>query len=193
MQGMDPYTSLRVSDADRHQATEVLQVAYSQGRIDEVELDQRLSTAMQAKTRSELATSVRGLPALHRMASAPAPTQGINPNASAAGGLAHLSGLVSWVVGPLLFYAAAPVGSPARREAADAFNFQVVALPLYIVMIVLGNAVLPDALVGALAVLGWFGWLLLTIVGSARAFGGQPWRNPLLAVMPWKPLDPGGR
>lgn len=190
---MDPHTSLRVSDLDRQRATQTIQIAYGDGRIDETELDQRLSVAMQARTRGELTTSIRGLPARSAMAQPLRPSPPTNPEASVAGGFAHLSGLVSWVVGPLLFYSAAPHGSPARRQAAAAFNFQLIALPLYIVSIVVGNMLLPDALVGALAVLGWFTWLLLTIVGSARAFAGEPWRNPVLHVIRWRALDEGRR
>lgn len=187
---MDRHSSLRVSDADRHRATEVLQVAYADGRMDEQELDQRLSSALQAHTRGELSVSLSGLPARVGPVSPPAPTG--NPHASVAGGLAHLSAFVLWVFGPLMVYAASPQGSAARRHAAEAFNFQVIAVPLFVVLTVIGEAVLP-ALIGPIAAVLWIGWFLLTIIGSARAFAGQPWTNPVQRIIVWRPLDPGSR
>lgn len=186
MNAMDPIPALRVSDADRHRATESVQEAYSEGLIDELELDQRLSLAMQSRTRRDLLDSVRGLPV--RPARRPAQTN--QSTATTAGGLAHLSGLVTWIAGPLLVYAVAPVGSQARRQAAEAFNFQLVALPLYIVLMVLGNMFLPDLAVAAIAVAGWIAWLVWTILGGARALAGERWRNPVLCVIPLRPLDP---
>ena len=45
---------LRVSDADRNAVTERLAAHYSDGRLDQAEFDERVSQAMQAKTRGDL-------------------------------------------------------------------------------------------------------------------------------------------
>jgi hypothetical protein len=53
---------MRVSDADREQAAEVLREAAGQGRISMDELDERLEFAYAAKTYADLATVTHDLP-----------------------------------------------------------------------------------------------------------------------------------
>ena len=53
---------MRVSDADREQAAEVLREAAGQGRISMDELDERLEHAYAAKTYADLAVVTRDLP-----------------------------------------------------------------------------------------------------------------------------------
>ena len=53
---------MRVSDADREQAAEVLREAAGQGRISMDELDERLELAYAAKTYADLAAVTRDLP-----------------------------------------------------------------------------------------------------------------------------------
>jgi Domain of unknown function (DUF1707)/Cell wall-active antibiotics response 4TMS YvqF len=53
---------MRVSDADREQAAEVLRAAAGQGRISMDELDERLELAYGAKTYADLAAVTRDLP-----------------------------------------------------------------------------------------------------------------------------------
>jgi DUF1707 SHOCT-like domain/Cell wall-active antibiotics response LiaF, C-terminal len=55
---------LRVSDADRDQAAEVLKEAAGQGRLTLDELDQRLDQTYAAKTYADLDTVTRDLPAV---------------------------------------------------------------------------------------------------------------------------------
>ncbi len=184
-----PSLALRISDLERQRATEALSDAYCQGRIDEVELDRRLTGVMTAQTRRDLNASFYGIPPAVRPVGVRAPgNQG-----TFGGGVAHLSGLFTWILGPLFVHAVSPSGSPARREAAKAFNFQLVAGIAFFVTVVLGGFLLPEAVTGLLATLGWFSWLVLTIVGGARAFSGQPWNNPVTRVVRWEALDPRGR
>ncbi len=53
---------MRVSDADREQAADVLREAAGQGRISMDELDERLELAYAAKTYADLAAVTRDLP-----------------------------------------------------------------------------------------------------------------------------------
>lgn len=53
---------LRVSDAERSAVADALSHHYADGRLDRVELDERLDRAMSAKTRSDLAGLFEGLP-----------------------------------------------------------------------------------------------------------------------------------
>lgn len=187
-----PSLSLRVSDAERGRAESLLSDAYAAGRLDEVELDRRLGMVMTAQTRRELNVAVAGLP---RTPTAPfvAPVPARPASATGMGGVAHLSGLVSWIVGPLLIHTLAAPGSATRREAARAFNFQLVAGVACIVVAVVTGILLPDPLVGLIMTLGWVGWLVLTITGGARALSGQPWSNPVSRVIPLRVLDETGR
>ncbi|WP_300083628.1 DUF1707 domain-containing protein, partial [Propioniciclava sp.] len=57
-----PSLALRISDLERQRATEALSDAYCQGRIDEVELDRRLTGVMTAQTRRDLNASFYGIP-----------------------------------------------------------------------------------------------------------------------------------
>ncbi|MFT3877827.1 MAG: DUF1707 and DUF4870 domain-containing protein [Propioniciclava sp.] len=189
-----PSLSLRVSDAERGRAEALLSDAYAAGRLDEVELDRRLGLVMRAQTRRELNAVVVDLPRTPAPAAAfmaPAPAR--NPQATGVGGFAHLSGLVSWILGPLVLYALATPGTPARREAAKAFNFQFTAGIACILTGALTGPFLPGGLVGLIMTIGFVGWLVLSITGGARALSGQPWTNPVMRVIPWKVIDESGR
>ncbi len=182
-----PSLDLRVGDAERARAEAILQDAYSAGRLSHGEFDQRLGVVMTAQTRRDLNTSVAGLPApvlAHRTV---APR---HPQATGLGATAHFSGLLTWIFGPLLAYAASTPGTPARREAANAFNFQLVAGIACLVTAIVGGIVLPEAVMEVVMPLGWVAWLVLTVMGGARALSGQPWRNPVTRVLKLEVLDP---
>jgi hypothetical protein len=59
---------IRVGDAERDQAVGSLREHYAQGRIDAAELDERLSAALVARTRGELARLFTDLPGERRSA-----------------------------------------------------------------------------------------------------------------------------
>jgi Domain of unknown function (DUF1707) len=56
--------TLRASDADRDQIVERLRKAAAEGRIAVHELEQRVTTALKARTYAELDATVRDLPAI---------------------------------------------------------------------------------------------------------------------------------
>lgn len=185
-----PSRDLRVGDAERHRAETLLQDAYCDGRLDEFELDQRLGMVMSAQTRRDLNAGLAGLPA---RIMAPRPVVAKHPQVTGLGAVAHLSALVSWIFGPLFLYAVATPGTPGRREAAKAFNFQLVSGLACIVTAVVGGLLLPGELVATLMVTGWLGWLVLTVMGGARALSGQPFHNPVMQVLRLAPLRTDGR
>lgn len=57
------YTSLRASDADREAVAERLRTAAVEGRLDPDELEERLHTALRARTYGELSRLLTDLPA----------------------------------------------------------------------------------------------------------------------------------
>ncbi|MFP5416203.1 MAG: DUF1707 and DUF4870 domain-containing protein, partial [Actinomycetes bacterium] len=180
-----PSLSLPVTEADRDRAEEALKDAYCTGRLDEVEFDRRLDLVLRARTRRDLNATFDGLPPAPRRPSGTAQTAG-----SGIGAVAHLSALFTWILGPLLVYGASAPGSPGRREAAKAFNFQLIMAIVLVLTVLLGAIPLvPDVLVGALVTAGWLSWLVLTIVGGARALSGQPWQNPVMKVLRLEVLD----
>ena len=190
----DPrFPDLRVGDAERSRAESLLQDAYCVGRLDEAELDERLGQVMRAQTRSELNRSLAGLPRQHPFATPRPMAHATNPQATPLGAAAHLLALFSWVFGPLLVYAVATPGTPARREAARAFNFQLITAVVAVVVAVVGGAILPGAAVATLMVTGWLGWLVLTVMGGAKALAGVPWTNPVLKVLRLEVLKNDGR
>lgn len=59
-----PPSQLRVSDAERGEVGDVLSQHFADGRLDQLELDERMGKAMGAKTRSDLAGLLVDLPPL---------------------------------------------------------------------------------------------------------------------------------
>jgi hypothetical protein len=100
---------LRVSDADREQAAEVLRQAAGDGRITFDELDQRLGAAYAARTYGDLTEVTADLPAPGQPPLTPAPAPGTFPAARIGGepgsgmSVAILGGVDrggTWVVPP---------------------------------------------------------------------------------------------
>lgn len=186
--------SLRVSDVERERAERVLQEAYVEGRVDMADFDHRMGLAMAAETRRDLNASLAGLPAPARSV---APFATHLPATGAASGTgmaaaAHFLPFVTWIFGPLAIWVLSAPRSYARKEAAKAFNWQLTASVVLMVLGVVANLLgfrILDQVLG----LAWVGWLVLTIVGGAKAAQGAEWRNPLNRVLPWNVLDPSGR
>ena len=57
-----PRPDLKIGDAERTAVTEALQRHYSEGRLDEAELEERLDRALAARTEGDLAEIVQDLP-----------------------------------------------------------------------------------------------------------------------------------
>lgn len=90
-------TDLRASHADRHQVVEILRVAAGDGRLTAGELDERLESALAARTYRELAELTADLPAV-RCAIAARPEEFLRIDC--LGGDIQRSG--SWVVPPAM-------------------------------------------------------------------------------------------
>jgi len=100
----------RASDADRDNVVEFLNVAYSEGRLSRDEYDDRLDSALSARTYADLDQIVTDLPA--------ARADGVPP-ASTVNGLAIASlacGLAQFMFGPLATIPAIVFGHVARHQ-----------------------------------------------------------------------------
>lgn len=188
-----PSLGLPVTEEQRERSLAYLQQAYAEGRLTIYELDARVETVLQATTRREMNQAFEGLARIPAGTGAsllmrPTRPKGIPGPAGRTGAtVAHLTGLGSFFVGPAVCYALAPHESYARREAAKAFNFQLVALLVMAITGALAEGFLGGALSGVLGI----AWLVLTVAGIAHAASGDDWRNPVSRVIPLRPLDEG--
>lgn len=185
-----PSLQMHVTPEQRDRAEHWLQEAYADGRITEDEFDRRIGQVISSTTRRELNTAFYGLvhvplPSQAVAAHAiypPAPRAGAAPSGRGQAAFAHFSGLFSWFLGPGLVFALSPQNSYARREAAKAFNFQIVTLiSLVVVGIVAG--ITQSETIAFLLPLIMLSWFVLTIVGGAKALRGESWRNPVKSVL----------
>ncbi|MFI6885542.1 DUF4870 domain-containing protein [Streptosporangium canum] len=90
--------------------------------------------------------------------------------------LAHLLGLLTWFVGPLVVYLAKKDDSPyVRDQAAEALNFQLTLMIAYFV-----SWILAFVLIGfVLMFVVWIGSIILMIVAAVAASRGERYRYPL--------------
>jgi hypothetical protein len=58
-----PAPAIRASDGERDEAVQRLQTAFAEGRLDDGEFDERMRTALAARTRADLETLFADLPA----------------------------------------------------------------------------------------------------------------------------------
>lgn len=187
-----PSLQMRVTEVQRDRAEKWLQEAYADGRISGDDFDRRIGQVISADTRKDLNGAFYGL--VH----VPLPSQAlgvhpayqplIKPETQQRAGhgmaaVAHFSAMFSWIFGPGLIYLLATPGSYARREAAKAFNFQVVVGLSFMVMGILAGTVLPDFVDAIIFPLMWLGWLLGVVIGGAKAAQGEDWKNPVKKVV----------
>ena len=186
-----PSLKMHVTTEQRDRAESWLKEAYADGRISEIEFDQRIGQVISAVSRKDLNEAFYGL------VQVPTPSRalGVHPayqplvrpeTKQQAGrgvaGFAHFSVFFMWLFGPGLVYALSSPGTYARREAAKAFNFQLISTIAFITMAIIGGITGSD-LIGSLFGLLALGWFILTIVGGAKALQGENWKNPVKSVI----------
>jgi uncharacterized Tic20 family protein len=186
-----PSLHLPVTEDQRDRAEHWLQEAYADGRVTSEEFDRRIGQVLGAGTRKELNEAFYGLvqvPTSSRaMGVHPAyqPLVGQQTKQQAGrgvAGVAHFSALLTSIFGPLLIFALSPQGSYPRKEAAKAFNFQLVALVGWIGLLVL-QGVTGLGIFNFLVGLATIGWVVLTVLGGAKALQGDDWTNPVKKVV----------
>lgn len=186
-----PSLRLPVTDEQRDRAEHWLQEAYADGRITSEEFDRRIGQVIGAGTRKELNEAFYGLVQVPASSQAlgvhPAyrplvPPQAKQQAGRGAAGVAHFSALLTSVFGPLVVFALSPQNSYPRKEAAKAFNFQLVALVSWIALLIL-QGVTGMGIFNFLVGLAFIGWVVLTVVGGAKALQGDDWTNPVKKVV----------
>jgi uncharacterized Tic20 family protein len=186
-----PSLQMHVTPEQRDRAEQWLQEAYADGRITEDEFDRRIGQVISATTRRDLNAAFYGLVRVPGPSTAmglhPAYQPMVRPETRQQAGrgvaaLAHFSVFFLWIFGPGLAYALSPVGSYVRKEAAKAFNFQVISALSFVSMMVIGGITHLELFEWLLPLM-FVGWLVLTIVGGAKALQGENWRNPVKSVL----------
>jgi len=186
-----PSLKINVTTEQRDRAEAWLKDAYADGRVSEDEFDRRMGQVLGAVTRRDLNQAFYGLVSVPVGSQAlglhPAYSPMIRPETRlqagrGVAGFAHFSAVFTWILGPGLVFALSRPGSYARKEAAKAFNFQLIwGICIALVMIVAGITGL--SVLEWIQPLMWLGWLVLSIVGGAKALQGEDWRHPLEQVL----------
>jgi len=186
-----PSLKMQVTTEQRDRAEDWLKEAYADGRISETEFDTRIGKVLAADSRKQLNEAFYGL--VH----VPAPSQamGVHPAyqplirpetrdraGNGVGAFAHFASLPLWLLGPALVYALSTPGTAARREAAKAFNFTLVTFLGLVASGILG-AITGLHVFATISGIIFVGWVVLTIVGGAKAAHGENWRNPVKHVV----------
>lgn len=190
-----PSLTMRVTPEQRDRAESLLKDAYADGRLDEPAFDTRIDQVLTARTRRDLNEAFFGLVEMpspspqatsaHLAPARPGPTQ--EPGRGPAG-LAHFSVFLLWLFGPGLVYALSPAGSYPRREAAKAFNFQLISAMVLVPMYIVAGIPGFDLLDWLLSLIG-LSWFVLTLVGGGKALRGENWRNPVTSAVKLKALS----
>ena len=186
-----PSLKMYVTPEQRDRAEAWLKEAYADGRITELEFDNRIGQVITAETRKDLNEAFYGL------VQVPTPSRvlGVHPayqpmvrpeTRQQAGrgvaGLAHFSVFFFWLLGPGAVFALSGPGTYARREAAKAFNFQLISFIAFVVVGVTAGVTEWDVFGFLLPFMG-LAWFILTIVGGAKALQGENWRNPVKSAV----------
>jgi uncharacterized Tic20 family protein len=192
-----PTLAMSVTPEQRERAVSWLQQAYAEDRIGESELDWRLGQVLEATSRRELNQAFYGVVSVPFASQAvglhPAYQPLVRPEVRAqvgrgAAGFAHLSVFVLWLLGPLLVFGLSAPGSYARREAAKAFNFQLLSFLLLAAGAIVTSILPGDGLNTIMSFMG-VAWFVLTIVGGAKALQGEDWRNPATRALKLRVLS----
>ncbi|MDO5067142.1 MAG: DUF1707 domain-containing protein [Propionibacteriaceae bacterium] len=176
--------SVTIPRATLDQAIDRVQRAYAEGRLGESELEHRLDLILTAKAPAQIRLAIADLPASTSPASVDRAVPQRAGGRSEAGALIHLSALISGPILPGLAFVAAQPGSPARREATKALNFQLLAVPVFIV-----TTMMAMVGFGLPAKLWAIAWLVLTALDALRCHRGASGENPLTQLTGFRPVS----
>ncbi len=171
-----------MTNQDRDQVVEHVTVAYTEGRLDKDEFDERVHLAMTARTHADLAPIMHDLYPVRPMPRAPqqlpqmgphhlAPLTGGDRLGAAAAHLLPLFGL--FFVGPLIMLlTGGRTSSYIRQHAVESLNFHLTLLGATIA--------LPFTVIGVVLIpFMWIAAFVLGIAGAVSAISDTHFRYPL--------------
>ena len=192
-----PTLQMSVTPEQRERAVSWLQQAYAEDRIGESELDWRLGQVLEANSRRDLNQAFYGIVSVPFASQAvglhPAYQPLVRPEVReqagrGAAGFAHFSVFLLWLLGPLMVFGLSAPGSYARREAAKAFNFQLLSFLLLVAAGII-SSIFPGDGFDPVFGLMFLGWFVLTVVGGAKALQGEDFRNPVTRALKLRVLS----
>lgn len=90
--------------------------------------------------------------------------------------LAHLSGIILAVIGPVIIMLVfGPRSSFVKRQSIDALNFQITLVIAMVISFVLTFVVIGAFLIPIVAI----GGLVFMIIGGIKAYNGEEYRYPI--------------
>ena len=112
----------------------------------------------------------------------PAPTGEVSSDDRTMALLAHLSGIILWFIGPLVFWLLhkdKPEKAFVTDQAKEALNFQITLTFAYVIGAILIGAILTVILIGALInLLIWLACVVFSIIAAVAANNGEAYRYP---------------
>ncbi|MFT3861225.1 DUF4870 domain-containing protein [Micropruina sp.] len=196
-----PVVSVTKSDRDR--AEQRLREAHQLGRINATEFDVRMARVITAERQSDLAAAVDGPlpsstsfpsyggsipPAKPTFAGSVLPSRRpLAGNGTTMAVIAHLAPFLTWLIGPAVIWAISAKGSYQRREAAKAFNWQVLAAIGGMLVSVIGWIIPGQG--NPITGIWTAGWVILTVFGAVMAGKGADWTNPIRRLVPLEVLS----
>lgn len=90
--------------------------------------------------------------------------------------LAHLSGIILAVIGPLIIMLVfGPRSSFVKRESTEALNFQITLVIAMVISFLLTFVIIGAFLIPIVAI----GGLVFMIIGGVKAYNGEEYRYPI--------------
>ncbi|MEU8270236.1 DUF1707 and DUF4870 domain-containing protein [Sphaerisporangium sp. NPDC049002] len=171
-----------MTNQDRDQVVEHVTVAYTEGRLDKDEFDERIHLAMTARTHADLAPIMHDLYPVRPLPHAPRPLPQMGPHHTAplTGGdrlgaaAAHLLPICGLsFVGPLIMLLTGGRTSPyIRQHAVESLNFHLTMMG--------ATLALPFTVIGVVLIpFIWIAAFVLGIIGAVSAIGDTHFRYPL--------------
>lgn len=117
--------------------------------------------------------------------------QSISERGTGVALLAHLSPFLIWLIGPAVIWALSAKGSYTRSEAAKAFNWQLVAFIIGLLVNVIGWIIPGEG--NPIAGIWTAVWVVMTVIGAVMASRGTDWHNPIRRLVPLEVLNERGR
>ncbi len=93
--------------------------------------------------------------------------------------VAHLLGIITWVVGPLIIWLISkdnPAKSFVTDQSKEALNFQITVALVYVAAMIL--TVISFGILFFLPMLVWLGNLVMCILAGVKANNGEAYRYP---------------
>lgn len=177
-----------VTDNQRARAQAWLQAAYADGKLSASEYDARVGRVWLAQDRAQLNSVFEGLiaqPAAHQSV-AVRPT--VSTGSPLAAALPYLLWIPTGFVGSLIIWALSARGSTVRREAARAFNFQLVGSVLMVIANVLADHGVLRGMANGLGGLIWLGITIVSVIVGVRILKGHSSASKIVDATPLKVL-----